>query len=223
MTVAEFVAHIFHNQPDWDDTVWAGETAEEHDWRQRKNALKPLDASLVSQLLAEMFEDSGRLLAPYTTNQVARGLHFCLEHSRLAGRAIWDSNVPEPARLRALRSFVPLFQQVMAERCLPARSQGQAEYNPLNGVCYMWWDGLYATPDDAEHLIYDAAALQVMAAILAIPHLACQESALHGLGHWQMYYRVPVVHIINKFLKETPDLPRSLVRYAHNARRGSVL
>jgi hypothetical protein len=137
MAVAEFVAHIFHNKPDWGDDVRAGEAEEEYDWRQRKNALKPLDAPLISQLLAEMFEDSGRLLAPYTTNQVARGLHFCLEHSRLAGRVIWDTSVPEAARLRALRSFVPLFQQVMAERCLPAGRQGQAVSNPLNGACYI--------------------------------------------------------------------------------------
>jgi hypothetical protein len=220
MTLAEFVMHLF-DHPVGSDLVTC-----DNDWRQRKSslklALKPLDPALVSQHLAKTFEDAERLLAPFSDAQVAQGLDFCLNYSALAGRAMLDGNVPESARLRAVRSVVPLFQQIMAKRCLPEVCQGRFLSNPLNAVCYMWWDGFYAKPDESERLVYDAASLQVMAAILAIPHLACQESALHGLGHWQTSYRVPVVNIINKFLETTPDLPCSLMRYACNARRGNV-
>ncbi len=36
-----------------------------------------------------------------------------------------------------------------------------------------------------------------MARTLAIPHLACQEGALHGLGHWQRAYPDRVAAIVD--------------------------
>jgi len=49
----------------------------------------------------------------------------------------------------------------------------------------MWWDFdcWYSTPD--------SALLATMRSILAIDHVACQESALHGLGHWHWQHGAP--------------------------------
>ena len=53
------------------------------------------------------------------------------------------------------------------------------------------------------------------------PHDACRESALHGLGHWQIYYH-EATQLIDDFLRITPNLRVELVRYAESARRGHV-
>jgi len=58
---------------------------------------------------------------------------------------------------------------------------------PLNYVCYMWWDEFpsIASAGDSDLPMLHDAALRTMERILLLSSLACQESALHGLGHWQ--------------------------------------
>jgi hypothetical protein len=125
----------------------------------------------------------------------------------------------------ALRSFVPLFEQVMAVRCSPHLSHlDEPGANPLNGACYMWWDILpiHGSPDEPARAEFDAEVLKVQRRILAIPHDACRESALHGLGHWALYYP-QVSEIIDENLRQTPDLRSELVAYAERAKIGYVL
>jgi hypothetical protein len=62
----------------------------------------------------------------------------------------------------------------------------------------------------------------VLRRLLAIPHDACRESALHGLGHWAIYYP-QVAQMIDEFLRNTPHLRPELVTYAERARTGCIL
>jgi len=62
-----------------------------------------------------------------------------------------------------------------------------------------------------------------MARILGFKSLACQESALHGLGHWQRDHDRQVCAIIDCFLEAHLDLDPRLVTYANAARCGCVL
>jgi hypothetical protein len=57
---------------------------------------------------------------------------------------------------------------------------------------------------------------------LIIPHDAVRESSLHGLGHWVREYH-KAKGVINRFLRDTPDLRPELVAYAERARAGNVL
>jgi hypothetical protein len=52
---------------------------------------------------------------------------------------------------------------------------------------------------------------------------ACQESALHGLGHWQRDHDRQVNAIIDGFLAANPHIDARLIRYANAARCGCVL
>ena len=93
--------------------------------------------------------------------------------------------------------------------------------SPLNSACYMWWDILpiHGCPDIPERAEFDAEVLVVLQRLLAIPHDACRESALHGLGHWTIdYSKVPF--IIDDFLSHTPNLRPELVAYARSAKTG---
>ena len=59
--------------------------------------------------------------------------------------------------------------------------------------------------------------------ILKLDSLACQESALHGLGHWQHRYSQTVEKIIAEFITRQPNLRPELWSYAQSARTGCVL
>jgi hypothetical protein len=64
------------------------------------------------------------------------------------------------------------------------------------------------------------ACLSVMERTLYLPHPACQESALHGLGHWQDDYPDRVEATIESYLESEPA--PELREYAALAREGRV-
>jgi hypothetical protein len=59
--------------------------------------------------------------------------------------------------------------------------------------------------------------------MLALPHDACRESALHGLGHWHHAYPDQTADIIDEFLARNEGIRDELRRYAMAARCGCVL
>ena len=125
------------------------------------------------QRLAEVFETPAGSLARYSDERTAQALWdlssnvFC-DLGRPPGD--WDLHI------RVFKSFGVLFREFFAVRWEPALGH-MDEGGALNGICYMWWDlGWYFIPDPDM--------LAMLRSILAIDHVACQESALHGLGHW---------------------------------------
>lgn len=87
-------------------------------------------------LVAETFERSGEWLAGYTDAQLNQCFWYLL-YADLAGplAALGKPEVPLAARRRAVRSFVPLFEQVMAARCSPHLSHlDEGPANPLNAA-----------------------------------------------------------------------------------------
>jgi hypothetical protein len=95
----------------------------------------------------------------------------------------------------------------------------------LNLVCYMWWDiiPIYGQPDVPERSELDQEILGVLESTLQLDSIACRESALHGLGHWQHYYPQRVGEIIDAFLMKYRVLRKDLEMYAVNAFTGYVL
>lgn len=70
----------------------------------------------------------------------------------------------------------------------------------------MWWDliPLLFEPGESSKEAISKAALEVMEATLGLDSIACQESALHGLGHWELFYPTEVVAIVDQYLKTIP-------------------
>ena len=177
-------------------------------------------------LVADTFERSGELLARFTDEQLNQGFWYLTSASCSDFMfALVEPDVPLAARLRAVRSFVPLFEQVMAVRCSPHLSHlDEQPANPLNSACYMWWDILpiHGKPEDAERAEFDAEVLRVLPRLLSIPHDACRESALHGVSEWQLYYPTAEA-IVDEWFARTPGLRPELVSYAQRAKVGNVL
>src|SRR5579859_779342 len=168
--------------------------------------------------LARAFENAATLFEPYSDAQLNQGLWYlasnaCSNHML----ALLDESVPWPERQRCLRAMSALYQQIFNPRCTPTLGHlDEQPSNPLNRVCYMWWDILpvYGRPNLPARGALDQECLQVMAATLALPNEACQESALHGLGHWAIYYPEPVAAIINAYLEPQVEIRAPLQQYA---------
>jgi hypothetical protein len=167
------------------------------------------------------------VLGPYSNAQLKQGLWFLADNSCSNHMfSLMNESVPWPARRRCIYSIHQLYEQCFAPRCSPELSHvpGPVE-NPLNVICYMWWDiiPIYGKPHDPARKEFDEAILQVMNSTLQLDSLACQESALHGLGHWQRHYPERVGEIIDKFSMSHTDLPKDLQEYLMAAYVGYVL
>ena len=178
--------------------------------------------------LARAFENAATVCEPYSDAQLNQGLWYlasnaCSSHML----ALLDERVPWPEQQRCLRAMVALYEQCFNPRCTPALGHlDEQPANPLNLVCYMWWDILpiACQPGVPARRAFDDECLQVMAATLALPNDACQESALHGLGHWGRAYPQPVAEIIRAYLAgRRAQIREPLKQYALAALSGCVL
>nr|MBA3874138.1 hypothetical protein [Anaerolineae bacterium] len=141
-----------------------------------------------------------------------------------------NSKVLLDDRLRCINSIFTLYQQVFAVRCSPHLSNvirsvelEPDDLNVLNSICYMWWDISPLYPDmEVDNLqLVRNAVLNVMRKTLELDSIVCQESALHGLGHWD---RLPeTTDIIGNWFKQHTNAPDELRLYAIRAQSGGVL
>ncbi|NWF67935.1 MAG: hypothetical protein HXY40_02500 [Chloroflexi bacterium] len=182
--------------------------------------------------VVRLFENLPTLAAPYSDAQINNGLWFVLSNGGAdCMRVFGDARVAWPLRQRCFAAMSVVFADFFAVRCSPHLSHTQRtglEYpdiNPLNSVCYMWWDmdWIVARPDTPEGRRIDLLALEVMESTIQLDALACQESALHGLGHWQQAYPARVEKIIDRFLASRSAVSAELKQYALAARGGCVL
>jgi hypothetical protein len=76
--------------------------------------------------------------------------------------------------------------------------------------------------DPALPALHDAA-LSAMGDILRLDSIACQESALHGLGHRNQLAGARVAEIVDAFLARSANARPELLAYARAAGLGCVL
>jgi hypothetical protein len=137
--------------------------------------------------LTRLFDDPEPALRWFTDSQIAQGMTYLVDTSASGDNGwLYATSVPIEHRLRCVTAIGTLFAKLFAPRCTPHLShRGEADAGTLNCVCYMWWDGFpcLALPDDPHRAALHQAALRTMERTLALDSPACQESALHGLGH----------------------------------------
>jgi hypothetical protein len=171
---------------------------------------------------ARLFQESAEQLAPYTDGQVNQGLSLLVQEGDSPLYVLGETTVPLAERLHCLYSIAKLFETCFVPRCAPHLGGSGGDLNP---ICYMWWDTfpLYGQPENPLRREIDNACLWVMEATLALPSLPCQQSALHGLGHWRMYYPDRCQTLISEFLAGHLRLHPELREYALCALEGRVL
>ena len=177
--------------------------------------------------LTRLFAQPEAALEWFADSQIAQGLTYLLGTSASGDNGwFYATSVPIAKRVACIEAIGNFFARIFAPRCTDDLSHlNDSPAGPLNTVCYMWWDefpsiGLESDP----HLpTMQEATLRTMVAILQLPSLACQESALHGLGHWHRQAPQGVEAPIDAFLAAHPRLDPRLAAYARSARRGCVL
>ena len=212
----DWVAHVFDHEVsdqywflDPESGVWAGAT----------------DATV--EYITRLFEDPLPYIDSYTDQQLNQGLWYVVgSYTGNHMFAVIDPRTPREAANRCVRSFYSFFETVFAKRCSEHLYHlGRTASSPLNAVCHMWWDiiPICGAPEDPARTRLDVEVLRVMLSTLNLQSLACQESALHGLGHWHRWYPKKVRLIIDKFIEINPSIPDQLLKYAEQARIGYVL
>ncbi|MCL5778781.1 hypothetical protein M1105_17530 [Limibaculum sp. FT325] len=184
------------------------------------------DAAEFAAHLGWLLTEPGARMAACDDLSVAAGLRWIFDSAEpLMIRCIGTPAVPQAVRLALVARFERLFSEVIAPRCPPALGHLSEDGGPLGLTAYMFFDLLWIEPpaDPAEASALDAALIEVMGAILALPHAAWQEAALHGLGH--AHDRAPgrVEALIDGFLASGRVARPELAAYARAARAGCVL
>jgi hypothetical protein len=184
-------------------------------------------ADLTVEYITRLFEKPFPSLTPFSDEQLNQGFWYLVSNG--CSDMIFslsDESVGLERRIRCLKSVLSIFAQVFAARCSPHLSHlDEKGAHPLNSACYMWWDlfPLATKPGTPSHKALAEEALNVMAETLTLDSLACHESALHGLGHWQHACPQDVRRIIDRFLEGNKALRPELISYAQSARCGCVL
>lgn len=183
---------------------------------------------LTATYLAQTFETPKMWMNKFSLQQVADGLAYTWYASMGDYfRLLVTATLPWQLQKRIIAALVPLYQHCFCELCQPGLSHlNECRDNPLNAVCYMFWDAcpLCPHPDDRKLREHDDECLRVMEQTLRIDHDACRESALHGLGHWASSYPSRVHSIVEQGLKTVRKrLGKELLNYAEQAKTGNVL
>jgi hypothetical protein len=218
LTFEQWITHVFEHPVDATKPEWYWDSGA--DW---------WDGPAVDtiQFLTQAFENAAVLFQPYSDAQLNQGLWYLASNSCSNHMfALLDNSVPWSARQRCIRSIHRLFEECLAKRCSPHLSHlDEPGASPLNLVCYMWWDiiPVYGHPNDPEWAEMDNEILGVLESTLKLDSLACQESALHGLEHWHLYYPQRVEEIIDTFFENHKEIREELRTYAMSAYNGCVL
>lgn len=115
-----------------------------------------------------------------------------------------------------------MFQYWFETKCEPILSNSKKQlYNPVNFLCYMWWDILprHGIPWQKHNVEIDQAILRMLNKILKQSNIACVESAIHGLGHWSVGYPDEVRSMLSDSHKH---IPVELHDYLRKAKKGRI-
>jgi hypothetical protein len=215
----DWIEHVFSHKAGGQEPQW---------WFDLDAPLWDGPAARTVAHLTRLFEDPEPPLEYFHDLQIAQGLYYMIDSGAGAmSLALFDPSVKLADRERGVRAILPLFAKLMAPRAaahLSHLDRQTAGGGPLNGICYMWWD-VFAIggAEETARAKLDDAIFKVMVRTLALDSIACQESALHGLGHWPRKDFARVGPVIDAYLARSPKLRPELAAYASAARAGCVL
>jgi hypothetical protein len=203
----------------WDDAYYALEAEHEFDGTDRE----------VGELFIYTMQAAGASLANCDNDQIACGLRMLFDSGAsdlcFQLRGAFPDRIDKP---KAIRSLFQLYFDIFAKRCSLSLCHLNEPGDDLQGVCYMLWDVTPLTGwcGIADPSTNQSILVETLERVLYVPHDACIESALHGLGHLQGNDGIPPSQIgdaIRRFLAATPSLRPELRNYAEQAISGRIL
>jgi hypothetical protein len=179
-----------------------------------------------ADLICETFSRAGDDLVRFSDAQVNQGVWFLASPS--GSNFIFslrDGEVPTRKKVAGIRSIYDLYRDCFAKRCTETLGHvDEPGASDLNPICYMFWDVCPISyldgakdPRDLEDAVFS-----VLEDTIRLPHRACIEAGLHGLGEIAYRYEARVRQVVDAFL-ETTRLDPTLRGYAERAREGCIL
>lgn len=178
--------------------------------------------------LTRLWMTSGELRRTYSSEQIGQGLWYLHSSSDFL-HLIYDPALPLRERIEAVLQIATLFDDCfgpLSEPVFGHLNQGNSE---LNGAAYIFWDGAPLGARSRRSYISDRherrpeyeqiedACMLVMERMLASKHVAVQESAVHGLGHWRDAYPERIEPLLDRVIADA-HYCEELRSYAHSAR-----
>ena len=177
------------------------------------------------ELIREAFTCSGEDLKQYSDGQVNQGIWFLASPSCSDYMfSIRDGNVSLSSKIAAIHSIYDLYRNCFAARCTEVLGHiDEPGGSNLNPICYMFWDvcPISYLEDSKDTGDLEDAIFLVLSDTIRIPHRACIEGGLHGLGDIAYRYEARVQKIIDDFLV-TAKIDDTLRCYAESARVGAI-
>ena len=178
------------------------------------------------ELIRETFSRAGQDLAGYSDAQVNQGIWYLTSPSGSNHMfSIRDGQVSVEQKVQAIRSIYELYDGCFAKRCTEVLGHtDEPGGSDLNPICYMFWDvcPLSYLDGTTDAPVLEEAIFSVLHDTIRIPHRACIEGGLHGLGDIAYRYEDRVKEMIDEFLLEV-HLDETLLHYAESARVGDIL
>jgi hypothetical protein len=179
-------------------------------------------ATLVD-LIGRTLAHCGRDLTRFSDKQVNRGLWALFQYPLVS--PLQDPTVPATARTASILAIKTLYTDCFMRRARPVLSHcNEPGASPVNSICYMLWDitpiGVWGT---VAGCAYFDLALEVLEYALYLPHPACVESALHGLGHLGGGTARRVHTVIERWRTQGAPSRSELLTYAECADEGLLL
>lgn len=183
---------------------------------------------VLASYMRRLFQNSTGCLEVRTSDEIASGLWYIFGINSNYWWEVRSPAVPELEQAETVLSIAKFYRDFLDHRCddsgrFPARST--SHFNRLDGAVYMLWD---MDCLEGAAMIYKESHLvepifSVLKQALDCKSVACQISALHGLGHLQMYNHEIVNQIIEPFIREHRAALPWVEKYAGRALIGHVL
>lgn len=182
------------------------------------------------QYLTRLFENAEKDLSKFNDQQVGDGLWYLISGNfSLYIHMLDEKDVDWVEKERLIEEMYAIFANFF-DKILLDKEDEQCYFTGL--VCNMWWDLMpVALRFGCERGEGDQLFLDVMKRILQLKSIDCQESALHGLGHWHKAYPKIVEDIIDEYIKKIQNefkkdknfAINEILQYALQAREGKVM
>ena len=177
------------------------------------------------EYLTRLFSGPLGALDGLSDEEIGVGLWSVLD-SGGAGTALAlnDASLPLEARITCVHQIRILYQDLFMPRCAERLGHLSEQGGRLEMICYMFWDvACFGGPaGQREGNLFEDAVLDVLEDTLYLEHAACQESAIHGLGHRVGRHPARAPAILDRWLRTGPIRDARLRSYADAARTGCI-
>ena len=172
-----------------------------------------------------MFSDPVGVLDGLSDEEIGVGLWSVLD-SGGAGTALAlnDASLALDARIGCVRQIRFMYRDLFMSRCAERLGHLSEQGGRLEMICYMFWDvACFGGPaGEREGNLFEDAVLDLLEDTLYLEHAACQESAIHGLGHRISRHPERAPAILSRWLRTGPIRDPRLRPYADAARTGCI-